>query len=244
MAEPPTGPRPGPPYGAGPPATALPAAGPPATAFPAVEPPGTELSGAGPSGRLSPLARLRPVSDPNLRIAELPFLTQVNLRVEPGSGTAAGIARALGVPLPAEPGTSASTGGDAPPSGTAANGTWVLWLGPDEWLVVGPPGDTGLEARLRAAAGTGHAAVTDVSAQRTVLLVTGPKARDLLSHGCALDLHPRAFGPGRCAQTTLARAQVVLAAREGDGFHIFVRSSFADYLAAWLLDAAEEYLGG
>lgn len=229
MAEPPTGPRPSPPYGAGWSVTEPSAA----------EPPGTE-----PSGRLSPLARLRPVSSPDLRIAELPFLTQVDLRVEPGSGTAADIARALGVPLPAEPGTSASIGGEVPPSGAAMSGTRVLWLGPDEWLVVAPPGDTGLEARLRAAAGTGHAAVTDVSAQRTVLLVTGPRTRDLLSHGCALDLHPRAFGPGRCAQTTLARAQVVLARGEGDEFHIFVRSSFAGYLAAWLLDAAGEYLGG
>ncbi|WP_436762754.1 sarcosine oxidase subunit gamma [Streptosporangium sp. V21-05] len=209
------------------------------------------------SGRLSPLAGLEPVSGPDLHIAELPFLTQVDLRVEPGSDTAAALALALGVPLPTEPGTTAITGadvppsatstgvgGDVPPSVTSGGGRQVLWLGPDEWLVVGPPGDTGLEGRLRAAAGTGHAAVTDVSAQRTVLLVTGPKARDLLSHGCALDLHPRAFGPGRCAQTMLARAQVVLAAREDGGFHVLVRSSFAEYLAAWLLDAAGEYLGG
>ncbi|MEU8036543.1 sarcosine oxidase subunit gamma family protein [Streptosporangium sp. NPDC049078] len=200
-----------------------------------------------PTGRLSPLARLEPVSNQDLRIAELPFLTQIDLRVEPGSGTATGVAgalAALGVPLPVEPGTFASTGHDVPPSGTAGSDTLVLWLGPDEWLVVGPAGDTGLETRLRAAAGTGHAAVTDVSAQRTVLLVAGPRARDLLSHGCALDLHPRVFGPGRCAQTMLARAQVVLAARGGDEFHVFVRSSFAAYLAAWLLDAAGEYLGG
>ncbi|MEU3166589.1 sarcosine oxidase subunit gamma family protein [Streptosporangium sp. NPDC006930] len=196
-----------------------------------------------PTGRLSPLARLEPVSSQNLRIAELPFLTQIGLRVEPGSGTATDVAGALGVPLPVEPGTFASTGHDVPQSGRAESDTLVLWLGPDEWLVVGPAGDTGLETRLRAAAGTGHAAVTDVSAQRTVLLVAGPRARDLLSHGCALDLHPRVFGPGRCAQTMLARAQVVLAARGGDEFHIFVRPSFAAYLAAWLLDAAGEYLG-
>ncbi|MEU8381556.1 sarcosine oxidase subunit gamma family protein [Streptosporangium sp. NPDC048865] len=187
---------------------------------------------------------MEPVSGPHLRIAELPFLTQVDLRVEPGSDTAADIALALGVPLPTEPGTVATTDGGASPSAASASGRQVLWLGPDEWLVVGPPDDTGLEAGLRAAAGTGHAAVTDVSAQRTVLLVTGRDARDLLSHGCALDLHPRAFGPGRCARTMLARAQVVLAAHEDDGFRIFVRSSFADYLAAWLLDAAGEYLGG
>ncbi|MEU5540696.1 sarcosine oxidase subunit gamma family protein, partial [Streptomyces sp. NPDC020362] len=83
----------------------------------------------------------------------------------------------------------------------------------------------------------------DVSAQRTTILVAGPRARDLLSHGCPLDLHPRAFGPGRCAQTTLARTQVVLVARDEAraGFWVLVRSSFAGYLTDWLLDAAVEY---
>jgi sarcosine oxidase, subunit gamma len=180
--------------------------------------------------RLSPLARFEPVSTDDLRIAEIPFLTQVNLRVDPKSRAAADIGLALGVPLPTQPGTFASASAD------------VLWLGPDEWLVVGAPGRDDIEALLRSAAGDAHVGVTDVSAQRTALLVGGPKARDLLAHGCALDLHPREFGPGRCAQTMLARAQVVLAAKEGDDFHVFVRSSFAGYLADWILDAAVEYL--
>lgn len=48
---------------------------------------------------------------------------------------------------------------------------------------------------------------------------------------------------GRCAQTTLVRAQVVLVPRdEGKpGFWILVRSPFAGYLAEWLLDATSEY---
>ncbi|GII28981.1 sarcosine oxidase subunit gamma [Planotetraspora mira] len=179
--------------------------------------------------RLSPLARFTPVSADDLRIAEIPFLTQINLRVDPKSRAAADIGLALGAPLPTEPGTCTSAGAD------------VLWMGPDEWLVVGPVGD-GLEETIRTAAGTAHVGITDVSAQRTVVAVDGPRSRDLLAHGCALDLHPRVFGPGRCAQTMLARAQVVLAAREDDGFRVFVRSSFAGYLADWLLDAAAEYL--
>ncbi|AWS46221.1 sarcosine oxidase subunit gamma [Streptosporangium sp. 'caverna'] len=184
--------------------------------------------------RQSPLAHLEPVSGRDLCIAEMPFLTQVNLRVNPEGRAAAEIGLALGVPLPTEPGTYASADAD------------VLWLGPDEWLVVGEADEVGtadeLEARLRFAAGTEHVGVTDVSAQRTALLMSGPRGRDLLSHGCALDLHPRSFGPGRCAQTMLARAQVLLVAHEGDEFTVLVRSSFAGYLATWLLDAAAEYL--
>jgi sarcosine oxidase subunit gamma len=83
-------------------------------------------------------------------------------------------------------------------------------------------------------------AVTDVSAHRTTIVVAGPDARGLLAHGCALDLHPSVFGPGTCAQTTLARAQVVLLARDHDEFWILVRASFARYLTAWIADAATD----
>ncbi|ETK31484.1 sarcosine oxidase subunit gamma [Microbispora sp. ATCC PTA-5024] len=180
--------------------------------------------------RLSPLAGFEPVSAESLRIEEIPFLTQLDVRADPKSRAAAEIGLALGVPLPTEPGTYAS--GDCD----------VLWTGPDEWLVLAPPGAEGLEGRLREACAGAHVGITDVSAQRTAVLVDGPRSRDLLAHGCALDLHPRVFGPGRCAQTVLARAQVVLAAREGDAFTVLVRSSFAGYLGAWLLDAAAEHL--
>ncbi|WP_369779579.1 sarcosine oxidase subunit gamma [Streptomyces sp. R33] len=169
-----------------------------------------------------------------LRLAELPFLAQVDVRLDPKGPAADAVGLALGLPLPLEPNTVAHGGEFA-----------ALWLGPDEWLVIGPAGTgTHLEARLREAVGDRHAAVVDVSAQRTTLLVGGARAAELLAHGCSLDLHPRAFGAGRCAQTTLARAQVVLVPREEHrpGFRVLVRSSFARYLAEWLLDAASEYL--
>ncbi|MEV4459854.1 sarcosine oxidase subunit gamma family protein [Microbispora sp. NPDC049633] len=166
-----------------------------------------------------------------LRLAEAPFLTQIDLRVEPKSPAAEQIGTAIGVPLPLEPGT-AVRGGDLT----------VLWLGPDEWLVLGPDGAAPeLVERLTEAAAGEHVSVVDVSAQRTTLVVAGERARDVLAHGCALDLHPRVFGPGRCAQTTLARAGVVLVADE-DGFRVLIRSSFAAYVAEWLLDASVEYV--
>lgn len=168
-----------------------------------------------------------------IRLAELPFLAQVNVRLD-GKGPAAdAVGLALGLQLPLEPNTVVHAGD-----------VTVVWLGPDEWLVVGLRGtERDLESRISAAAGDEPVSVTDVSAQRTTLLVGGPRARDLLAHGCSLDLHPRAFGPGRCAQTTLARTQVVLVARDESraGFWVLVRSSFAGYLADWLLDAAVEY---
>ncbi|GII23891.1 sarcosine oxidase subunit gamma [Planosporangium mesophilum] len=163
-------------------------------------------------------------------LAEVPFLTQLNLRLDPTGPAAEAVAAELGVALPTGPGSA------------SAGEVTVLWLGPDEWLVVGAPGTEGeLEARLRSAVGDAHASVVDVSAQRTTLLLGGARARDLLALGCALDLHPRSFGTGDCAQTLLARAQVVLVGREAGEFWLLVRASFAAYLVDWLVDASTEF---
>ena len=103
----------------------------------------------------------------------------------------------------------------------------AIWLGPDEWLVLG-----GREEHYPDAP-----AAVDVSANRVCLELAGEGAEDVLARGCALDLHPSAFPPGRCAQTLVARAQVILYRTEPDTFRLLVRPSFADYLRAWLRDA-------
>jgi sarcosine oxidase subunit gamma len=71
----------------------------------------------------------------------------------------------------------------------------------------------------------------------------GSASREVLGKGCALDLHPRAFGEGAAAQTILGQAGVILLAVDGSAsdYRILIRSSFARYLADWLLDAAGEY---
>jgi sarcosine oxidase, subunit gamma len=103
----------------------------------------------------------------------------------------------------------------------------VLWLGPDEWLVLG-----GREEDYPDAAAT-----VDVSANRVVLELAGDDVEDVLSHGCSLDLHASVFGAGRCAQTLLAKAQVILHRTDPTSFRILVRPSFLPYLRAWLEDA-------
>ena len=151
---------------------------------------------------------------------------------------------------PARPAPSERLGIDLP---TVPN-TWVptadgrvVWLGPDEWLLTSErerPED--LEARIRDAVVPLGGAAVDVSAQRIAIRLTGSRVRDVLAKGCAIDLHPRVFGRGRSAQSTLGLAAVVLLALGdgGDDFLVLVRSSFAGYLAEWLLDAAVEYTAG
>jgi sarcosine oxidase subunit gamma len=167
-----------------------------------------------------------------LRAAELPFLAQLSLRLDPAGPAAAAVAQALGCPLP-----SACTA-------TSADPVQVLWLGPDEFLVLAPAGTQAeLADRLRAAIGDEFGSVVDVSAQRTTLDLSGPLTREVLARGCAVDLDPRVSPPGTCVQTLLAQTGVVLLVGE-HGVRLLVRSSFAPYLAAWLADACREYQEG
>jgi sarcosine oxidase, subunit gamma len=165
-------------------------------------------------------------------ITEEPFATMVDVRVGlPGPGASAA-AEALGVALPAV--ATYAENGD----------TTAIWLGPDEWLVT-TRSSTGeeFEARLREAIAPHGGAAVDVSGQRTTLRLSGSHARDVLAKGCALDLHPKVFGVGSAAQTMLGQAGIVLLALD-DGacdFRVLVRSSFARYVVAWLLDAMAEY---
>jgi sarcosine oxidase subunit gamma len=159
-----------------------------------------------------------------------PFVATVDVRL----GTTAPDAAALGVDLPTVPNTWVEAG-----SGRA------VWLGPDEWLLSSTtetPEE--LEARVRAAVVPLGGCAADVSAQRIGLRLTGDRVRDVLAKGCSVDLHPRVFGRGSSAQTTLGQAGVVLLALSaaGDDYAVLVRSSFAGYLADWLLDAALEFL--
>jgi sarcosine oxidase subunit gamma len=162
-------------------------------------------------------------------IRELPFVTQVNLRADPeDAGLMHRLAAELGFGLPVIPNTVGSHGERR-----------ALWLAPDEWLIVGPDDQRdGLHRALRGGLAEAFGSIVDVSANRTVLEIGGPKAPELLAHGVSIDLDHRSFGSDRCAQTLLAKAQVIIEHRKDSAFHVYVRTSFASYVADWLLDAA------
>ena len=189
-----------------------------------------------PALRRSPLetsvATFRRVSSPAITLEAVPFETQLSLRGDAGDVRFVTVVeRATGVPLPSQVG--ALTGAS----------TRLLCLGPDEWLIV-----AGDEARqpliaslMDALAGSDHALV-DISASRAVIGLRGPRARDVLAKGLPLDLHPRAFAAPRCAQTVFAKIGVLLEQTdEAPSYRLYVRASFAAYVAAWLVDAAQEF---
>jgi sarcosine oxidase subunit gamma len=160
----------------------------------------------------------------DLLIGEAAHRTIVNIRGDGGDAFKAAVRSVTGVDLPTTPNTTAKAGDFR-----------ILWLGPTEWWVVSSNADTAkLVDDLRAAFNGQHAAVIDVSESRTVISISGPSARDVLARGCSLDLHPRVFTTGQCAQTGLTKANIVLdQISDAPGFDIYVLKSFADYLWQW-----------
>ncbi|NGN92007.1 sarcosine oxidase subunit gamma [Nocardioides sp. KC13] len=167
-----------------------------------------------------------------VRLREEQFLTMVGLRVAVGSPDRARLAKIVGAELPARCGEVA-TGHDVV----------VLWLSPDEFLVISQSvaGST-LVSYLRAGLSEGGAAaVVDLSANRTTLRLEGPSAQAVLEKGCPLDLHPRVFAPGTAVATNIGRVPVILWKVDLDSYRILPRSSYADYLGRWLVDAMAEF---
>ena len=95
-----------------------------------------------------------------------------------------------------------------------------------------------LEAQLAEAVQGSYAAAVDVGSGYTVVEISGERVRDVLARGCPLDLHPRMFKPGQCAQSHYFKSSIVLIPTGDDAFEIVLRRSFADYFVRIMLDAA------
>lgn len=192
--------------------------------------------------RQSPLAHLHldaraandsEMADAGVTLSERPLLGMINLRGNPADpALAPAVKKATGIDLPGAVNTVTGKAG----------GVHILGLGPNEWLVVTPAdAEADTHAKLAKATAALHTAATLVGEARTTIRIAGPHARETLNKGCALDLHPRAFGPGRCAQTILARADMALHQVAEDAYDVIVLRSFAEYVWTWLEDAAGEY---
>ncbi len=191
--------------------------------------------------RYSPLPRRSPLGAiqfidpprPSGQLVERPFLTHVNLRLDPGDTEAlATVHQVIGIQLPLTPNTT-TDGGDL----------MAIWLGPDEWLLLAEHQQPDpLVGDLQTALAGRFASVIDTGAGQTVIRLSGPSTLDVLARGCALDLHPSVFPPGACAQTLLARAQALLiAVDDTPTFDLIVRRSFTPYVAAWLQDSGHPF---
>jgi len=182
------------------------------------------------SRRESPLVRFGPrpqlASGERLLVAERPFLGHLNLRGNPRSQPFNRACESvLGYALPRKPNTTA-----------ASDRTAGFWLGPEEWLLLTESDGAGpLLARLEQALENRFYAANDISAGQTVVSLSGPAAPEVLRRACGIDVHPKVFAVGQCAQTAFAKASVLLCKwDESPSFELVVRRSFAEYLWQWL----------
>jgi sarcosine oxidase, subunit gamma len=115
----------------------------------------------------------------------------------------------------------------------------ALWLGPDEWLLLAPESDSGAVAvALDVALRDLPHSLVDVSHRQIGCNISGPRAAEVLSSGCPLDLDTRAFPVDMCTRTMLAKAEVVLWRTGEQTFRLEVWRSFAAYVSLFLAEAA------
>ena len=162
-------------------------------------------------------------------LQELPWSGKINLRGDPGNSRflrKAGAVLELELPLAAN---TLTTSGERT----------AYWLGPDEWQFTCPIDELArLQQELEQALDGIHCAVTDVSDYYTVLELDGPDAAAQLARGCPLDLHPSAFATGRCAQTRMGHASVMLhKTSDTPTFRVQVRWSYTEYVWDYLVSA-------
>lgn len=170
--------------------------------------------------------------DAGIVLTEVRFPTLLNLRGDASDAAfGSGVESVLGLVPPAAPNTVSQTDEMA-----------VLWLAPDEWLVVASGEAEDLPGKLEANLSGVFATVVDLSDNYVCIRIEGAQARRVLQKGWTLDLHPRAFGIGQCAQSMLAHAAVILRQISDEpGYELIVRPSFAKYTWEWLVDACAEY---
>jgi sarcosine oxidase subunit gamma len=167
--------------------------------------------------------------DAALILTERRFLAKVNIR---GKADSDAVKAAIGVALPGEANTVAE-----------GNNLCALWLGPDEWLIVGPPNaEKAIEESLNDALAGASVGIVDVTEGRTTLRVSGSMARDVIAMGCPLDLHPRVFAPGQCAQSFISRSPILIhQIDDAPTFDIYIERSQSDYLWTWLETGGTPY---
>ena len=101
-----------------------------------------------------------------------------------------------------------------------------IGVGPGLWLAVQDGGRDTLAGMLSRDLG-GLASISDQASAYVVIRLSGPQARQTLAKRVAIDLHPRAFGPGDAAVTSFGLMNAVLWP-VAEGYELAVSRSFAE----------------
>jgi methylglutamate dehydrogenase subunit D len=86
------------------------------------------------------------------------------------------------------------------------------------------------------------ATIVDQSHARTLLRISGPRVRDALAKGVAIDLHPSEFRTGDTAATSVAHIGVQFWQHDAAPTYVFcVARGYAGSFWDWLAVSAAEY---
>jgi len=135
-------------------------------------------------------------------------------------------------------------GVDLPDDSRAVPGPNVTFVGygPGQWLAVSETLSSDALARDLANRLKGLASISDQHGGRTVLRVSGPRARDVLEKGLPIDLHPRVFGPGSAATTAIALMGVQLwQVDDAPSYELAIFRSVSESFWRWLTASAAEF---
>ncbi len=130
---------------------------------------------------------------------------------------------------------------EAPCRAVRKEGLALLWLGPDERLLIGPAeaAQDVVVSLQRALAGMPHS-VVEISHAQVAFELSGLRAAPTLNIGCPLDLDPAAFPIDMCTRTVFAKAQIVLWRTGPETFRVETARSFAPYVTKILALAEHE----
>lgn len=118
----------------------------------------------------------------------------------------------------------------------------VTGISPGQWRLVARGGDGDAALRMAVAELQHVAVTTDIGDGLVLADISGPRARQALAKGIAVDLHPRAFAVGAAAQTRAAHIALHLALIDDTPtFEVLSAASTAGSLWAWLTASCGEY---
>ncbi len=127
------------------------------------------------------------------------------------------------------------------PRRTTVGSVTFAGTGPDQWLASAEAAEAaGFAAKLRARVGP-FAAVSDQSDARLVLQLSGPRVRDVLAKGLAIDLHLKSFKPGDVANTLIAYVGVQIDMLDDATWQLTAPRSMAGTFWSWLSASAAEF---
>ncbi len=178
----------------------------------------------------SPCQSRTPVEGPIL-LREMSLRGKLNIRGNADHvAFTQGIQSVLGMPLPLKPN-----------SYHEFESRRLLWLGPDEWLLICDLEDAeAWQGKLVQSLSDIPHAVTEISDYYTTLRLRGPDSTSLLRRGCPIDFHHTVFPTESIAQTRFGHASVLLIKyADGETWDLHVRWSYAEYVWDYLVRAMQ-----